>query len=93
MNKLPEKVESYKKTPTFTEESIPAGLQKSHSTKAGTWGKICINKGKLLYTIENDPNESIELSPTKYGVVEPEVPHHVKPIGEVEFYVEFLKEI
>lgn len=47
---------------------------------AGTWGKICINKGKLLYTIEVEPIESIELSPAKYGVVEPEIPDHIKRI-------------
>ena len=92
MKTLPDNVKPYKKTPTFTEESIPIGLLKSHTTKSGTWGKICINKGKLLYTIEVEPYESIELSPTKYGVVEPEIPHHIKPIGEVEFFVEFLKE-
>ena len=92
MKTLPDNVKPYKKTPTFTEESIPIGLLKSHTTKPGTWGKICINKGKLLYTIEVEPYESIELSPTKYGVVEPEIPHHIKPIGEVEFFVEFLKE-
>lgn len=65
MKTLPDNVKPYKKTPTFTEESIPIGLFKSHTTKPGTWGKICINKGKLLYTIEVEPNESIELSPTE----------------------------
>lgn len=64
---------------------------KSHSTKEGTWGKICINKGKLLYVIESEPQETKELSTSTYGVVEPQVPHHVRPIGEVEFFVEFLK--
>ena len=92
MKMLPKNVKSYKRTPTFTEDSIPTGLLKSHTTKAGTWGKICINKGKLLYTMEVEPFESIELSPTKYGVVEPEIPHHIESIGEVEFFVEFLKE-
>lgn len=91
MKTLPQEVQAYKKTPLFNQENVPAGLLKSHTTKAGTWGKICINKGILLYVIEEQPQESIELSPTTYGVVEPEVPHHVKPLGEVEFFVEFYK--
>lgn len=91
MKSLPKNVEFYKKTPIFNQETIPAGLLKAHTTKAGTWGKICITRGKLLYVIESDPQESIELSTYKYGVVEPEVPHHIEPLGEVEFFVEFYK--
>lgn len=91
MKNLPENVNSYKKTATFNQETVPAGLLKAHTTKAGTWGKINIISGKLLYMIETEPQESIELSPSKYGVVEPEVPHHVQPLGEVEFFVEFYK--
>lgn len=92
MKGLPSNVFAYKRTPTYTDKTIPKGLLKSHTTRPGTWGKICIIKGKLFYTIEVEPYESIELSPTKYGVVEPEVPHHIETIGEVEFFVEFLKE-
>ncbi len=91
MKELPTNTNAYKKTPLFTNESIPSGLLKTHTTKAGTWGKICVKKGKLLYVIENDPIEEIELSSEKYGVVEPQVPHHVTPLDEVEFYVEFYK--
>lgn len=91
MKELPSDVHPYKKTPIFTQETVPEGLLKAHTTKAGTWGKICIIKGKLLYVIETEPQKSIELSPSTYGVVEPEIPHHVKPLGEVEFFVEFYK--
>lgn len=91
MKNLPENVNPYKKTATFNQETVPAGLLKAHTTKTGTWGKINIIRGKLLYVIETEPQESIELSPSKYGVVEPEVPHHVQLLGEVEFFVEFYK--
>lgn len=91
MKELPSNLTVYKKTSTFNEKTVPAGLLKSHTTKAGTWGKICVNKGKLLYIIEVEPQDSIELSTSVFGVVEPEVPHHIKLIGEVEFLVEFYK--
>lgn len=92
MKDLPKGVVQYKKTPIFTQDTIPAGLLKSHSTKAGTWGKICIIQGKLLYTIEDEQYETTQLSAERFGVVEPEVLHHVKPVGDVEFFVEFYKE-
>ena len=91
MKELPKNVEAYKKTPLFTNETVPSGLLKTHTTKEGTWGKIQILKGKLLYVIETDSEEQIELDADKFGVVEPEVPHHIKPMGAVEFYVEFYK--
>lgn len=91
MKKLPENVETYKRTPTFTEDSIPKGLLASHTTKAGTWGKIVIEEGKLLYRILEPTLDEIELSPKRFGVVEPQVLHEVKPLGKVMFHVEFLK--
>lgn len=91
MKQLPEKVNVYKRTPDFNAETVPAGLLKTHTTKEGTWGKICVSKGKLLYTIETESRETIELTPEKYGVIEPQVPHYVEAVGEVEFHVEFLK--
>lgn len=91
MKQLPTNIQAYKKTPIFTQKTIPDGLLKHHTTKAGTWGKICVLKGKLLYTIESEPIEKILLDTTKYGVVEPETSHFVEPQGEVEFYVEFFK--
>ncbi|WP_127718256.1 DUF1971 domain-containing protein [Halobacteriovorax sp. HLS] len=91
MKELPKNVTVYKRTPDFNEETVPAGLLKAHTTKEGSWGKICVTKGKLLYTIEAEPLESIELTPEIFGVVEPQVPHHVELLGEAEFHVEFLK--
>lgn len=91
MEKLPTTVHPYKKTPVFNKDTVPPGLLKTHTTKEGTWGKICVVKGKLLYIIESDPIEKVELSSSFYGVVEPQVPHHVDLVGDVEFYVEFHK--
>lgn len=90
LKELPENLQSYKKTNVFDENSIPSGILKDHSTKKDVWGKINVLEGKLLYTIQ-DPFEEIELSPERYGVVEPEVLHCVKPLGAVKFFVEFLK--
>lgn len=89
MKQLPADVTPYKRTPTFTADSIPAGLLKAHRTKAGTWGKIIIHSGRLLYRILEPDFEEVQLSPERYGVVEPTMLHEVQTDGDVEFHVEF----
>jgi len=91
MTELPSNVSAYKRTPEFTEENIPSGLLKDHNTKESVWGKIVILEGKLEYTIQEPELEVVELSPHKFGVVEPTISHHIKPLGTVKFYVEFYR--
>jgi tellurite resistance-related uncharacterized protein len=89
MKQLPSNVVPYKRTPEFTEESVPAGLLHSHQTKESVWAKIVILEGRLQYTIHGQEQEVIILDDSVYGVVEPTVLHEVKPLGNVRFYVEF----
>ncbi len=91
MKQLPQDVSSYKKTPEFTNETVPAGLLKSHQTKEGTWGKIVVLGGLLKYRILEPEFEEIVLSPEIPGIVEPKVLHEVEPFGDVRFYVEFYR--
>ncbi|NOX51040.1 MAG: DUF1971 domain-containing protein [Gammaproteobacteria bacterium] len=91
MKKLPSSVVSYKKTPTFSQDTIPAGILKAHQTKAGTWGKIVILEGELLYRILEPSVEEVSLCTDTFGVVEPQILHQVEPLGKVSFYVEFLR--
>jgi tellurite resistance-related uncharacterized protein len=48
-------------------------------------------EGRLLYRILEPELEELVLAPGQNGVVEPEVLHEVEPIGEVRFFVEFLR--
>ncbi|MEE4462802.1 DUF1971 domain-containing protein [Azotobacter chroococcum] len=89
MKVLPEDVRSYKTTPVFTEETVPLGLLRQHTTKEGTWAKIVVLEGRLLYRILAPEVSEILLTPDRYGVVEPQVPHEVSPDGPVRFFVEF----
>ena len=91
MKNLPPNISPYKRTDVFDESTIPKGLLSNHSTKEVVWGKINIIEGLLLYRIEGDEIEEVELSVDRFGVVEPQVLHSVAPIGHVKFYVEFLK--
>lgn len=91
---LPEGLAPYRRTPTFTETSVPAALLADHDTKAGTWGLIHVAEGRLGYRV-TDPRRApldVVLTPdSPPGVVEPTIRHHVEPIGPVRFAVEFWR--
>lgn len=91
MKSLPEGVAHYKSTPVFTEATVPAALQRSHTTAEGTWARITILEGSLLYRITDArvPAEEILLTPETHGVVEPRIEHEVAVVGPVRFQVDF----
>ena len=95
MTQLPAGLEAYKSTPIFTEQSVPAGLLKDHSTKDGTWGLIHVEEGSLTYVI-TDPrrpqSERVLTRESDPGVVEPTIVHRVQPSGDVRFWVEFWRD-
>ena len=90
MSALPDGLRAYRRTPVFTETSVPAGLLKDHETKPGVWGVIHVVSGRLRYSIPSR-RESVTLSPDRPGIVEQTVPHHVTRLGPVSFYVEFWR--
>lgn len=92
---LPDGLTAYKRTPSFTEESVPSGLLHDHSTKEGAWGLIRVEQGSLRYLITDprrEPAERLLTPDTPPGVVEPTVLHRVEPLGAVRFHVQFLRE-
>lgn len=90
MPTLPPDVRPYRRTPTFTEDTVPAALQRAHTTKGGVWARIVVESGRLTYRIRGGDGGTFALSPDLHGVVRPGEPHDVHPDGPVRFYVEFL---
>jgi tellurite resistance-related uncharacterized protein len=86
MGTLPVDLETYRRTPTFDETSIPRGLLSDHRTKPGVWASIVVESGKLEYLTDQG---GFVLSPDLPGIVRPERPHRVRPIGPVRFHVVF----
>ncbi len=89
MKSLPPNVSAYRRTPEYSESTVPAGLLRRHTTKAGVWGLIQVLEGSLRYRILEPDGEEHVLTPGSPGVVEPDVPHEVEPLGAVRFLVEF----
>lgn len=91
---LPDGLKPYKRTATFSEATVPAGLLEDHSTKSGVWGLIHVEEGALRYVVTDPRRASIErvLTPTEQpGVVEPTILHRIELLGPVLFHVEFLQ--
>ncbi len=87
---LPEGLSVYKRTPEWSERTVPAALLHNHTTKPGVWARIVVLEGKLLYVVESFGVE-LELFEGRVGIVLPTVPHRVEPLGMVRFFVEFLR--
>jgi len=85
---MPATAKEYKRTATFTEETLPAALRADHRTKASTWARIVVEAGALEYHTRNRVHR---LEPGQTGLVEPERPHHVTPLGAVRVHVEFWR--
>ena len=85
---LPEGVAAYKRTPIFDQATVPAGLRREHRTKPGVWALIHVVEGRLRYRVLDPLSDEI-LVPGTPGIVRPEQPHEVEPLGQVRFFVEF----
>ena len=86
---LPESYTASRRTSTFDEASIPAGLLRRHTTRRGIWALIHVARGRLEYRVEAPFDTREILEPGVPGVVLPEVEHCVAPLGAVSFCVEF----
>ncbi|WP_428679750.1 DUF1971 domain-containing protein [Reyranella sp.] len=78
---------SYKSTPVFDETTLPAALRREHRTKAGVWGIIRVLEGEVRLVIVGGA-ETI-LTPDRPGLVLPDQPHHVEPLGKMRMQVDF----
>ncbi len=87
---LPDGFERYDRTRQFTETTMPGALRRDHRTKSGVWGRIVVESGSLLYTIDS-LSLSRELTAGEVGIIPPDVPHRVEPMGATSFFVEFLR--
>lgn len=78
----------YKSTPVFDENTLPAGLRKEHRTRTGVWGVIRVLEGKVRYCTLNPVSEAI-VDLDNPGLVLPEQPHFVEPLGTIMMRIDF----
>lgn len=78
----------YRSTPVFNEVTLPAAMRHGHRTKACVWAVVRMLEGqaKLCYI---DPPSTELLSPQTPGLILPEQPHFVEPIGLMRLQIDF----
>ncbi|MCL4673542.1 MAG: DUF1971 domain-containing protein [Sphingomonadaceae bacterium] len=79
----------YRSTPVFDQDTLPAALRRRHDTKAGVWGVIRVIEGTLKLTYLDPQSETI-LTPDNPGLVLPQQPHFVTPLGRMKMQVDFF---
>ncbi|MDX2168447.1 MAG: DUF3565 domain-containing protein [Deltaproteobacteria bacterium] len=88
---LPEHFVAYRRTAELTADTLPDGLRRGHSTRAGVWAKIQVREGRVRYCVD-ERGTAEELSPGVDGVVVPQVVHHLELLGPVRLQVEFYRD-
>ena len=90
MPRWPEGLVAYRRSPEFTEDTIPGGLLKAHATKPGVWAKLHVLAGSLRFRdLQN--GEELLLSEGVHPQIFPASLHEVEPCGPIRFFVEFYK--
>lgn len=84
----PEDATPYRRTPEFTETTVPAGLLRAHATRPGTWARLHVLSGRLAF-LDLADGRRLELGPGIHPLIHPQRPHEVAPLGAVRFLVEF----
>jgi tellurite resistance-related uncharacterized protein len=88
MPEIPKDAAAYHESRVFDEGTIPDNLKRDHRTKAGVWGRIVVESGRLAYTLGD---RTWVLRAGVDGHIPPDTAHHVEPVGEVRFKVVFLR--
>ena len=79
----------YRSTPVFDQDTLPQALRARHNTKAGVWGVIRVLEGELRLTYLGDPSSEVLLTPGQPGLIRPQQPHFVTPLGPMKMQVDF----
>ncbi len=88
MNETPSRPQPYRSTSIFDEKTLPAALRRNHRTKKGVWGVIRVIEGELKLVVLDPPGEAI-LTPESPGLLLPDQPHFVEPLGCMRMQVDF----
>lgn len=85
---MDQSIRPYRSTPVFDETTLPAALRRLHATKAGVWGIIRVHSGRLRIAYPDVGEEKV-IDPRHPGLIQPEQPHFVTPLGAMRMQVDF----
>ncbi len=88
---LPPRAKPYRTIGPFDAGTLPAGLRRTHDLKAGTWGLVSLERGRIGFVWEDAEGGRAELVAPAEVVVPPQVPHHVEG-DDFELTITFFRD-
>jgi tellurite resistance-related uncharacterized protein len=86
---MPSALYLVRSTPEFADQTVPAGLLRSHTVNADLWGRLTGSKGTLRFTFEEPELFTIELDAGGHVDIPPLIRHHLEPFSGTKFSVAF----
>ena len=90
---MPSGLELVRTTPEFTETTVPAALLAAHRVGPEVWGRLHVRAGRVRFVFEADPAGAVELATGEHVDIPPGELHHVEPLGDARFVVEFYRTV
>ena len=79
----------FRSTPEFDQTTLPLALQRTHNTKAGVWGRLCILDGAVRFIDEAAGGAAYDLVAGETHPIRPQADHHLELTGPVRLRVDF----
>ena len=90
-NQIPGDFELARTTPTFTNETVPAGLLAAHRVADGIWGRLVVHSGEVGFVFEDVADTRITVAAGGNVAIPPGRLHHVVLDQPATFAVEFYR--
>lgn len=88
---MPDGLELVRTTDVFDQNSVPAGLLRSHRVADGVWGRLVVHSGAVTFVFDDEPDRPIRVGAGGAVAIPPARQHHVELDGAATFAVEFYR--
>lgn len=80
----------YKRTRTFTEDTLPDAIRGRHRTRAGVRAEVVVEAGTVDLVFPGPPERRETVGPDAPGRIPPQEIHHLETHGPVRLHVAFF---
>ena len=87
---MPDGVHILRSAGPFNEKTLPPGLRGDHRVADGTWARLRVISGAVVFRLASDDPVDVRLTAGDEQVIPPLVVHRVVPEGPMEIVIDFL---
>ena len=74
----------------FDNDTLPAGLRRTHHVAESTWGLLRVGRGTVAIEIDTQPPIRVSLGAGEHQPIPPGVPHRISLLGPTQVEIDFL---